>query len=371
MIKTSDKILVVGGAGYVGSVLVGELLQRGYAVKIFDRLYFGDKGLIPYLERVEFVLGDIRRPPSNLMENVSAVINVAGLSNDPTAEFNPQANYEMNTLATESLARLCIQAGVRRYLFASSCSIYDVGVEESSRDVIYDEDSVVKPKAAYALSKYDAERRLLDLASADFSPVILRKGTVCGYSPRLRFDLVVNTFVKDALSRGFLNLHFGGEMWRPLVDIRDVARAYVACLAADPALVSGHIFNVVYANLRISELALRVQSALRQTGVTAEIQTDYRYFGVRSYRVSGEKIGRTLGWRPAVSIEESTKDLVEQVRKEGCTDFSNPRYYNISWLKLLEEARQIIDLTGYLLTEPPSRSLAAVNVAPAGKVASA
>ena len=124
----SGVVLVVGGAGYVGSVLVSELLERGYAVRVFDRLYYGDQGLAPVRDRIELVVGDMRQMDPAVLDGVSAVINIAGLSNDPTAEYNPKANYEMNTVASITLAKLCQKYGVRRYLFASSCSIYDVGV---------------------------------------------------------------------------------------------------------------------------------------------------------------------------------------------------------------------------------------------------
>jgi hypothetical protein len=158
--------------------------------------------------------------------------------------------------------------------------------------------------------------------------------------------------LKDALTRGYVTIHYGGEMWRPLVDIRDVARAYIACLTADEKLVKNQIFNVVYANLRISEVALRVQTALADLGVKVEIRPDYRYHGVRSYRVTADKITRTLGWQPKVSVEEAVADMTSKVRSGACADFANPRYYNIAWLRLLEEADQIIRQTGYLLTAP-------------------
>src|SRR5262249_712715 len=148
-----------------------------------------------------------------------------------------------NTTAAVRLAELARAAGVHRYILASSCSIYDRGVTDDDSDLIFDEAAEVHPRAAYATSKYEAEQRILAMAGADFCPVVLRKGTVFGFSARLRFDLVVNTFVRDALSTGTIVLFRGGEMWRPLVDVRDVARAYIACVAADATRVGGQIFN--------------------------------------------------------------------------------------------------------------------------------
>jgi nucleoside-diphosphate-sugar epimerase len=341
-----QKVLLVGGAGYVGSVLAYELLQRGYAVKILDRLYFGDDGLRDIRDRVELVVGDMRVMDAAVLKEVDGVVNVGGLSNDPTAEYNPQANYEMNTLASKKLAELCLANGIRRYVFASSCSIYDRGVGNESADVLLDETSEVNPRAAYSSSKREAEKLLLGMVGDNFCPVILRKGTVYGFSPRMRYDLVVNTFVKSALATGKITLHYGGEMWRPLVDVRDVARAYIACLEAPEEKVKGQIFNVSFHNIRISELGLRVRAALRQVGYDAEIVPDYGYQGVRSYRVSAAKIQRVLDFQPKVSIEESVQDLVKQIQAHGYTDFDNPKYYNIRWMKLLEEAHKVISITG-------------------------
>jgi nucleoside-diphosphate-sugar epimerase len=340
------KVLLVGGAGYVGSVLAHELLERGYAVRILDRLYFGDQGLTGVRDRVELVVSDARVIPAGVLDEIDVVVNVSGLSNDPTAEYNPKANVEMNTTASVNLARMCKEQGVKRYLFASSCSIYDRGVADEERDVLLDETTEVDPQAAYSGSKFAAEGQLLPLASDEFCVAILRKATLFGFSPRMRYDLVVNTFVKDALSKGYLTLHYGGEMWRPLADVRDAARAYIALIRADAPRINGQIFNLVTGNFRISELALRVREALKAAGVTAEIRTDYSYKGVRNYRVSGRKLDRTLNFRPTISVEESVQTMVQEIRRSKYTDFDNPRYYNISWMKLLEEAHGIIQITG-------------------------
>jgi nucleoside-diphosphate-sugar epimerase len=343
------RILVVGGAGYVGSVLTEELLQRGYAVRVLDRLYFGDQGLRAVRDRIELIDADMRTVSPRALDSVDAVVNVGGLSNDPTAEYNPRANHEINTAATVALARLCKAHGIRRYVLASSCSVYDCGIIDEGADVLQDETSAVAPRAPYSLSKYEAERAILPLTDSGFCPVILRKGTVYGYSPRMRYDLVVNTFVRDALTRGYLTLFHGGEMWRPLVDIRDAVQAYILLAEADDSLVRGQIFNLCYQNLRISELALRVREALRGLGITVDLRPDYHHGGVRNYRVSGEKIARILNFRPKISIEESVADLVKHAQADGCTDFDNPRYYNIRWLQGLEEAWKAAGRPGSVL----------------------
>jgi nucleoside-diphosphate-sugar epimerase len=346
------RILLVGGAGYVGSVLAEELLERGYAVKILDRLYYGVDGLREIHDRVELVVSDMRVMDPGVLQDVDAVVNLGGLSNDPTAEYNPKANYEMNTTASIQLAEMCQEMGVRRYVFASSCSIYDRGVGNDYNDVLQDETHEVDPRAAYSGSKRAAEKALLKMAGDNLCPVILRKGTIYGFSHRMRYDLVVNTFIKDALTKGHITIHYGGEMWRPLVDVRDAARAYIAVLRADEALVNGEIFNISFQNMRISELALRVREALNDIGVEIDVRADYGYRGVRSYRVSAQKIQRTLNFQPKVNIEDSVKNMVEQVRRYGYDDFDNPKYYNIRWMRLLEEAARIIAITGSVFDAP-------------------
>lgn len=340
------EVLVAGGAGYLGAVLVRELVDRGYRVKVFDRMYYGARGLQDVHDRIDLVVGDIRTMDPAVLDDVTAVINLSGLSNDPTADYNPQANFEMNTIATRDLALLCKARGIRRFVFASSCSLYDIGVGNDEADVVLNEESPVAPRAAYSSSKYEAERILLDLADDDFQPVILRMGTLFGFSPRMRYDLVVNTFVKDALSTGAMTMYYGGEMWRPLCEVRDAARAYIAVLAAPEELVGEQTFNVSTANFRISELALRVREGLRDMNVDAAVCPQYEYRGVRSYRVSNAKIQRTLGFVPTVTVEDSVRDMVAKIRELGYADFDNPIYYNIKQMKFLEEAAAIIQVTG-------------------------
>jgi nucleoside-diphosphate-sugar epimerase len=347
-----NKVLVVGGAGYVGCVLVEELLAKGYSVRVFDRMFFGREPATGFLDRVELVIGDMREFGEEHVEGCSAVINIGGLSNDPTAEFHPAANEELNTRASIRLAEIAKRAGVSRLIFGSTCSIYDRGVGEDARDLLLDETADVAPRAAYATSKLAAEQGILPLADRTFCPVVFRKGTVFGFSPRMRYDLVVNTFVKDALSKGQISVHYGGAMWRPLIDVKDVARAYVVALESDPEPISGQVFNLTAGNFRISELALRAGQALRALGVPVELDVDFTYRLVRSYRVSNEKAHRVLGFEPRVTVEESIAHMVAEIRRHEYTDFSNPRYYNIEWMKLLEESVAIVSDFGYVLSAP-------------------
>ena len=220
------------------------------------------------------------------------------------------------------------------------------------RDVLLDETTEVDPQAAYSGSKFAAEQEVLPLASDDFCVAILRKATLFGFSPRMRYDLVVNTFVKDALSEGRIHVFYGGSMWRPLIDVKDAARAYVNALACDPQLVRGQVFNLAAGNFRVSELALRAQRTLQKLGVPVELDIDYSYRLVRSYRITSQRAQRMLGLSPRVTVEESIEHMVAEIRRHGYTDFSHPRYYNIEWMKLLEEIVGIVSRHGYVLSKP-------------------
>lgn len=327
-------ILVTGGAGYIGAVAVRELLDKGFAVRVLDKFLYGDGPLEEVKSRIDCVEADICQLNEAVLDGVEVVIHLAGLSNDPTAEFNPEANRRMNTVATRTLAEACKRQGIKRFIFASSCSVYDRGM--MAEDFIQNEDTAVVPRAAYATSKYQAERALLELADDNFQPVILRQGTVYGWSPRMRYDLVVNTFVRSAFETGKLTVHCGGEMWRPLVDVTDVARCYLACMQADPQLVAGQIFNLSHKNYRILELAHWVKKALSGI-VDVEIEVEYGSQTARDYRVETKKIERALGFRTRVPVEESARHMAQKIEAGINADFHNPRYYNIKWLELLVE----------------------------------
>lgn len=336
-------ILVTGGAGYVGCVLVRELLNKGEAVRVFDKLFYGDEGLDEVRDKIDLVQGDLRYFDEAILDGIDSVIHLAGLSNDPTAEFNPKANHEMNTVATEALAEACKRRGIRRFVFASTCSIYDKGLY--TEDLLLDETSEVSPRAAYAVSNYEAERILLSMADETFCPVILRKGTLYGFSPRIRYDLVVNTFVKDALMYGVLKVFCGGEMWRPLVNVTDAAKAYICCVEAPEHKVHGQIFNLVFKNYRILELAHWVREAFKPIK-KIEIEVDYSHYRTRSYRVSGQKIETVLGFKPVVPVKESVEQMLQAIQKNGYTDFLNPKHYNIQWLTLLCEMEEMLKRMG-------------------------
>jgi nucleoside-diphosphate-sugar epimerase len=331
-------ILVTGGAGYIGCVLVQRLLDRGYRVRVLDRLYWGRGPIAPILDRVELVEADVRDVPATALDGVDAVIHLAGLSNDPTAEYDPEANWQMNAIATETLGRNCVDRDVERLVFASSCSLYD-GMPPG----MHDETAPIQPRGAYATSKRYGEEALLSLVDEGLCPVMLRNGTVYGYSPRMRFDLVVNTFVKDALLKGQLSLHGGGWMWRPLVDVRDVSDALIAAMEAPEELVRGEIFNVLHSNYQIRELAMLVAGSVQLLGRSVTLEEEPAPRLTRDYECSNTKLAGRLGFQPSHSVVEAIDGILAAIDVEDRTMLTDPRFYNIRWLELLTELAPQID----------------------------
>lgn len=332
-------ILVVGGAGYIGTTLVPELLKlEGYHVVVLDTFLYGENVFHAYQgDRLTLHRGTMSNIPASLLSGMDVVVNLGGLSNDPTANYNPQANWELNHKAAIRLAQQCKSMNVPRYVFASSCSLYDRQGADESMDVLLTETAPITPIGYYALAKYAAENDLLAMADDQFHVVILRVGTVHGYSERMRMDLVVNTMVADSLVKGYITLHGGGETWRPLVEVRDVAAMYLKAIRAEPDRVRNQIFNMVGQNLRISEVGLRVQHVLQAHGVNTAIHTDYSRPASRNYRVSGEKAKTLLGFTSTISIEESVDRIVTHLKTWSFEELTHPRHFNIRWMTIFEE----------------------------------
>jgi nucleoside-diphosphate-sugar epimerase len=329
-------VLVTGGGGYIGLELCRRLVERGDSVRVLDRFFFGEGPLRALAERSEgrltSVAGDVREVDEAWLDGIDAVSHLAGLSNDPTAEYNPEANWQMNAVATERLAAACKRRGIARFVFGSSASLYD-GIGPG----MFDERTEVRPRGAYSISKKYAEDALLALAGAGFEPVILRQGTVYGWSPRMRFDLVVNTFLKDAITAGKLFLHGGGWQWRPLVDVTDVARAHLVCLDAGAGAVGGEIFNVMQENYQVRQLAMLVAGSLSLRGRQVTLEEAPLPRLVRDYRMSNLKMTQRLGFTPAVTVLESIDVMLAHAPLDDVTWLADPRWYNIRWMALLEE----------------------------------
>jgi nucleoside-diphosphate-sugar epimerase len=318
------RILVAGGAGYVGSMLVPKLVARGYEVDVVDLLWFGNQ-LPP---EVRVIQRDVLHLTQEELRGYDQVIFLAGLSNDPMAEYSPAKNFVFNAAMPAYLAYIAKRAGVKRYVYASSCSVY--GYTENE---LYDEDSPAVSNYPYGISKLQGETAVLHLADTDFSVIALRKGTVCGWSPRMRLDLVVNTMFKTALSTGTITVN-NPSIWRPILAIQDAVSAYVRAVEA-PASING-VFNVASGNFTLGELADYVSAALKEfLGMEPKLHIKH-ITDVRNYKVSAARAATTLSFKPAHDIRSIVHELVEQ--RATFADFDNPLYSNISTFRQVDAA---------------------------------
>ena len=311
------KVLVTGGAGYVGTVLARRLVELGHAVRVVDIGFFG---LDHVDQRVELVAGDILEFDSAWLEGVDAVVHLAGLSNDPMAAFSPRLNYMLNAAGAAIVAEASKRAGVHRFVLGSTCSVYGL---DDARPL--DEDHPTSPSFPYAISKLMAERMLGCLTDDAFRPIILRKGTVVGWSPRMRFDLVVNTMIKTALLERTITIH-NPDLWRPLIDVEDAAMAYVYAVEAPPSVVG--VFNISGANFKLDELGSIVAAGLRDRGIEVELRSEDRQ-DVRSYRVETSKAARVLGFTARKPMTQTVTEVIERARAMPRRDLEHRRHYNI------------------------------------------
>jgi len=336
-------ILVSGGAGYVGSVLVRDLLRIGESVRVVDPQWFGNS-LQPH-SRLEIVRAEIDDLNAAALANVDSVCHLSGLSNDPTAEFMPELALESNVWSTRRLALALAEESERRqreirFLFASSCSVYySLNRAENGNVDRMTEEAHVAPGSTYSKSKRLAEIELLRIAERYplFCPVLLRKGTIFGISPRMRFDLVVNAFTLNAWRKQVLTVNGSGEAWRPLVHIQDVVDAYIYLLSAPRSSVRGEVFNLLHKNYRVLELAHWVVEILQEhRGVSIRVQRDRSASdGARSYYVDGHKLASRLGFRAergATSAVLEIWDALEQ-GQFGSEPERNDAYFNIRSLR--------------------------------------
>jgi len=320
METTQLNVLVVGGAGYIGCVLVRTLLSRGHTVRVYDRCSHDPDGLADVRERVHLVVGDMLRIDDADVVGVEAVINVGGVSSARVAEADPARAIEMNVGGAVRLAEICKRVGARRYLLASSCSVFERVAADDTGDRLFDEESPVGPASVYARSKHEAELALGALAGPEFHPVALRLGGVYGFAPRMRFDTLVNKLVRDALVYKRMVVHARGEEWRPVVAVGDTAEACAACIEAKESVISRQLFHVVAENLRVHEVATRIQKTLAALGIDTEVRVRNAGRSLSGYRVSGAKLERILGCSLRVRIEDAVREMCEQVRQGRLTD---------------------------------------------------
>lgn len=325
----SRSVLVTGGAGYIGSVLVPELLADGAEVTVLDRLFFGRSALGRVVGHggLRVVEGDIRdeRLVADLLHGsrFDAVIHLAAISNDPTSELDAELTRSVNKTAVDVLMERAKEAGVRRFLYASSASVYGIKDDEEVT-----EELPLEPITLYARYKAEGEETLARLADAGFCGTSVRAATVCGYSPRLRLDLTINILTEHALIRGGIRV-FGGEQMRPNIYIQDLTRFYRFLLVAPAGKINGQAFNVCHSNATVMALAEMIRDEI-DPHLPIEVvpsQDD------RSYHLSSRRAQRELGFAASTPLTTAVRDLREAFRDGRVTDPRDPIYRNIETMK--------------------------------------
>ena len=313
------KILIVGGAGYVGTRLSNYLSEKGYNISVVDNFWFGDF-LNDNITKTKKSLWDIK--PEEL-EGLDAVLFLAGLSNDPMAMFRPDLNFIENSSAPVYLGFIAKQAGVKRFICASSCSVYGY-----TKNKTLNENSLVKPSYAYGISKLQCEQGITTLEDDNFRPILFRKGTVGGWSPKMRYDLVVNTMLKSALTTGQIIVN-NPKLWRPLVDIRDVIQGYEKAIEADLDITG--IFNLSGINLTIGDLGQKLCDKLNTLGINTKLIINNNP-DVRNYKVSTNKIEDELGYKAQYTPIDSLTEILDNIDISNY-DFNKDIYHNINIFK--------------------------------------
>jgi nucleoside-diphosphate-sugar epimerase len=325
------KVLIAGGAGYVGSILIPKLLDRGYKVDVVDLFWFGN-----HLPRQVGVLNkDIFQLSVEDLEPYDQVIFLAGLSNDPMAEFSPSKNFIFNAAAPAYLAYTAKNAKVKRYIYASSCSVYGY-----TEDELFDETRPVSSNYPYGISKLQGEQAAMQLADENFSVIALRKGTISGYSPRMRFDLIINTMFRNAVREHVITVN-NPSIWRPILSIDDAATAYIRAVEANQKL-SG-IFNIASGNYTVGEVADMVRAEV-QARLGAPVNLNIKHIeDFRNYKVSTQKASNVLSFHSVGSVKSIVSNLIDNMEK--FKDWDNPLYSNIQLFKQLESKIEVYSMT--------------------------
>jgi nucleoside-diphosphate-sugar epimerase len=329
-------VLVIGGAGYIGSALTQRLLELGYQVRVLDLLVYGDDPISQFYSHPNFELikGDCRCIDTvvRAAKGMNAIVHLGAIVGDSACSLCEDLTIEINLRATRTIAEVGKGFGVKRFVFASTCSVYGASNE------ILDERSALCPISLYARTKMESEKVLLNLADASFAPTILRFGTVYGLSGRPRFDLVVNLLTAKAIQDGEAGI-FGGEQWRPLVHVRDVAEAIVLTLRAPLPSVCGQVFNVGSneQNYQIADLGPIIKDMVPSARIVIQPVEDNR-----NYRVRFDKIHNALNFWPRYTIYDGISEIIQSFAEGRITDYRDPHYNNFSFLKQNSDLTQVL-----------------------------
>jgi len=323
------KVIVTGAGGYVGIPLCETLLKNNYQVIALDRYFFGIEKLdaIKQNPNLTVIKEDIRFCDTNIFKDVYAVLDLAGLSNDASAEIDPALTVSINYKGSERFIREAKKNGIKRYIYASSASVYGAGPKGSLKET-----DPLSPQTEYAKSKVAIENVLNELADENFSPVILRNATIFGLAPRMRFDLAINIMTMRAWKERVIYIMGGGEQWRPFIHVNDVVRAFIRVLEADKKKVHNEIFNVGHSDLnyQIKQLAQFVIDVIPNVTIHTIPDDPDR----RTYNVSFDKIKSVLDYTPNIHIHEGIVEI-KQALEKGVLNPDDPTCYTLQWYKSL------------------------------------
>jgi nucleoside-diphosphate-sugar epimerase len=316
------KILLAGGGGYIGSALAPVLLEHGYDVTVIDLFWFGNH--LP--KKVKIIKKNLLECTVKDLKGYDQIILLAGLSNDPMAEFSPVKNFVYNAALPALLAYEAKRAKVKRFIYGSTCSVYGYTIDQ-----FYNEESPVTCNYPYGISKLQGEQGILQLNSNDFSVISLRQGTISGYSPRMRLDLIVNTMFKAAITEQKIVIN-NPSIWRPVYDIRDAVTGFLRAIQANQS-VSG-IFNMTSGNYTVGQVGDMVKNEIEElTGKNISIEIK-NLPDVRNYKVSIEKAKTCLSFQPEHTIKDTIIDLYQNMKL--FSDYKNDNYYNIRMFKKIK-----------------------------------
>ena len=324
--RSLNSILITGGAGYVGSVLVRKLVNLGYDVKVIDSLVFGNDGISSLIndKKIEFFNLDIRETEkiSSIIQNIDYVIHLAAIVGEPLCKKIPDAAKQINEFATKNLVNICKNKKVKRFIFASTCSNYG-----SSQNIV-NESSPVMPLSLYSECKVNSEKFILDQNNDIFETCVLRFATAHGLSPRMRFDLLVQEFMRDAIVDKKISI-FGADFWRPLVHVEDMADACISAIDASSQLISGQIYNV--GNDKENYTKIKLAEIIKEFITDVEIEIIKSKKDPRNYKVSFEKIENSLNFEPKYTVRDSVIEILNDIQS-GKIDPRDSEFSNMSKL---------------------------------------
>lgn len=340
--QETQRVLVIGGAGYIGSALLGKLLNSGHKVRLLDLFLYGDEPIHEFKNHpnLETVQADFRHVDKvvEVMRGVDAVVHLGAIVGDPACALDHELTVEINLMATRMIAEVARGSNVSRFVFASTCSVY------GACDEMLDEYSDLNPVSLYARSKIASEKVLMSMATDTFAPTVLRFGTIYGLSGRTRFDLVANLLTAQALVNGKITV-FGGDQWRPFVHVDDAALAIMKVLDAPLPLVRNEIFNVGSdeQNFTIGE----VGEMVRKLVPTAELVDMGSDADRRNYRVNFAKISNALEFAPQWKIEEGIQQVIDEMKSGRVRDYQDAKYSNVKFLNEANSSQLIRRVNGW------------------------